>query len=56
MLNVRTPTPRVVTPLAPPGVPLYTLLAVSLILAFAFLGLRGIWDPDEGRYGPARVP
>jgi len=50
VLNVRTPTPRVVTPLAPPGVPLYTLLTVSLILAFAFLGLRGIWDPDEGRY------
>jgi hypothetical protein len=24
--------------------------AVALVLAFAFLGSRGIWDPDEGRY------
>ncbi len=23
---------------------------VALMLAFAFLGARGIWDPDEGRY------
>lgn len=22
----------------------------SIVLAFAFLGTRGIWDPDEGRY------
>jgi 4-amino-4-deoxy-L-arabinose transferase-like glycosyltransferase len=23
---------------------------IALLLAFAFLGMRGIWDPDEGRY------
>lgn len=23
---------------------------LAVVLAFAFLGLRGIWDPDEGRY------
>jgi 4-amino-4-deoxy-L-arabinose transferase-like glycosyltransferase len=26
------------------------LVAVVLSLAFAFLGSRGLWDPDEGRY------
>jgi len=26
------------------------LIAMILALAFAFLGSRGIWDPDEGRY------
>jgi len=26
------------------------LAALALLLAFAFLGSRGIWDPDEGRY------
>lgn len=26
------------------------MLALLLALAFAFLGSRGIWDPDEGRY------
>ena len=26
------------------------LVAMILALAFAFLGSRGIWDPDEGRY------
>ncbi len=26
------------------------LFAVFLSLAFAFLGSRGLWDPDEGRY------
>lgn len=31
-------------------VPLCALVAIGLILTFAFLGLRGIWDPDEGRY------
>lgn len=30
--------------------PLLALIGISLILTFAFLGLRGIWDPDEGRY------
>ncbi|MEO6365992.1 MAG: glycosyltransferase family 39 protein, partial [Luteimonas sp.] len=23
---------------------------LALVLAFGFLGTRGIWDPDEGRY------
>ncbi|PZQ33381.1 MAG: glycosyltransferase [Stenotrophomonas acidaminiphila] len=31
-------------------VSLHTLVAIGLILTFTFLGLRGIWDPDEGRY------
>ena len=26
------------------------VVAVLLVLAFAYLGSRGIWDPDEGRY------
>ncbi|HJU38431.1 MAG TPA: glycosyltransferase family 39 protein, partial [Tahibacter sp.] len=26
------------------------LVLVALVLAFGFLGTRGIWDPDEGRY------
>ncbi len=26
------------------------LIAMALVLAFGFLGARGIWDPDEGRY------
>jgi 4-amino-4-deoxy-L-arabinose transferase-like glycosyltransferase len=26
------------------------IAALALVLAFAFLGSRGIWDPDEGRY------
>lgn len=26
------------------------MVALLLIVAFAFLGSRGIWDPDEGRY------
>lgn len=26
------------------------LLALALVLGFALLGTRGIWDPDEGRY------
>ncbi|MFC6842101.1 ArnT family glycosyltransferase [Xanthomonas theicola] len=34
------------------GIPSSPLLALGLctLLAFAFLGLRGIWEPDEGRY------
>ena len=24
--------------------------AFAMVLAMAFLGSRGIWDPDEGRY------
>ncbi|RME35454.1 MAG: glycosyltransferase family 39 protein, partial [Gammaproteobacteria bacterium] len=28
----------------------WPLLALLLLLAFAFQGLRGLWDPDEGRY------
>ena len=23
---------------------------LAVLLAFTFLGMRGIWDPDEGRY------
>ncbi|KAF1712394.1 glycosyltransferase [Pseudoxanthomonas kalamensis DSM 18571] len=30
--------------------PSLRLAALALLLAFAFLGSRGIWDPDEGRY------
>lgn len=30
--------------------PAWLVAALSLVLAFAFLGARGIWDPDEGRY------
>ena len=26
------------------------LIVLALVLAFGFLGARGIWDPDEGRY------
>lgn len=26
------------------------VLALAMVLALAFLGSRGIWDPDEGRY------
>ena len=26
------------------------LIVMALVLAFGFLGARGIWDPDEGRY------
>lgn len=29
---------------------LWLLLAASTIMAFAFQGTRGLWDPDEGRY------
>lgn len=29
------------------------LLALLLVLAFAFQGTRGIWEPDEGRYTSA---
>ncbi|MFA5591314.1 MAG: glycosyltransferase family 39 protein [Lysobacteraceae bacterium] len=28
----------------------FLLIALALTLAFGFLGTRGIWDPDEGRY------
>jgi 4-amino-4-deoxy-L-arabinose transferase-like glycosyltransferase len=30
--------------------PSFRLAALAALLAFAFLGSRGIWDPDEGRY------
>jgi 4-amino-4-deoxy-L-arabinose transferase-like glycosyltransferase len=30
--------------------PTWPLLALLLVLAFAFQGTRGIWEPDEGRY------
>lgn len=50
VLNPSTDAGSMATPPVPREVPLYMLVAVSLILTFAFLGLRGIWDPDEGRY------
>ena len=28
----------------------YWLVSIACLLAFAFLGTRGVWDPDEGRY------
>ncbi|GAB3345947.1 ArnT family glycosyltransferase [Lysobacter tyrosinilyticus] len=28
----------------------YWIAAMAIVLAFGFLGTRGIWDPDEGRY------
>lgn len=28
----------------------WLLALLGLVLAFGFLGSRGIWDPDEGRY------
>jgi 4-amino-4-deoxy-L-arabinose transferase-like glycosyltransferase len=31
------------------------LLALLLLVAFAFQGTRGIWEPDEGRYSSAGV-
>ncbi len=30
--------------------PVLWIAALALVLALAFLGSRGIWDPDEGRY------
>lgn len=30
--------------------PIVSTALLALVLAFAFLGTRGIWDPDEGRY------
>ena len=32
---------------------LWAVLALLLLLAFAFQGTRGIWEPDEGRYSSA---
>lgn len=31
------------------------LLALLLVIAFAFQGTRGIWEPDEGRYSSAGI-
>ena len=31
------------------------ILALLALLAFAFQGTRGIWEPDEGRYSAAAV-
>jgi 4-amino-4-deoxy-L-arabinose transferase len=31
------------------------LVALLLLLAFAFQGTRGIWEPDEGRYASAGI-
>ena len=30
--------------------PFLAILALALLLAFAFQGSRGLWEPDEGRY------
>lgn len=30
--------------------PTLLVALLSVVLAFGFLGTRGIWDPDEGRY------
>ena len=30
--------------------PSFWITVLALVLAFGFLGARGIWDPDEGRY------
>lgn len=30
--------------------PAFRIVLLAAILAFGFLGTRGIWDPDEGRY------
>jgi 4-amino-4-deoxy-L-arabinose transferase len=34
---------------------LWVILALLLLLAFAFQGSRGIWEPDEGRYTSAGI-
>ena len=34
---------------------LLRLLTLLLLVAFAFQGTRGIWEPDEGRYSSAGV-
>jgi hypothetical protein len=28
----------------------WVVALIAIVLAFAFLGSRGLWDPDEGRY------
>jgi len=33
----------------------WALLALLVLMAFAFQGTRGIWEPDEGRYTAAAV-
>ena len=35
-------------------VPLW-LVALLCLMAFAFQGTRGIWEPDEGRYSSAGI-
>ena len=30
--------------------PTFWIAAMAIVLALGFLGTRGIWDPDEGRY------
>src|SRR5689334_20647597 len=39
-----------VRPIQPATWPRWMLFVLIVTLAFAFLGTRGIWDPDEGRY------
>jgi len=33
----------------------WALLALLLLMAFAFQGTRGIWEPDEGRYSATAI-
>jgi len=40
-------SPRALRLLRQPG---FLVAILSVVLAFGFLGTRGIWDPDEGRY------
>ena len=30
--------------------PTFLIAALAIVLSLLFLGQRGIWDPDEGRY------
>ena len=35
--------------------PPWWLVALLVLMAFAFQGTRGIWEPDEGRYTAAAI-
>src|SRR5512139_2973096 len=41
--------------MTPPARALPGLLALLFVVAFAFQGTRGIWEPDEGRYSSAGI-
>ncbi len=47
-LREAEPAVSIINPRRP--APLLGIAMMALVLAFAFLGSRGIWDPDEGRY------